>query len=90
MKIILEENKIAGYILSAIDVVVAGAMIVVNGLNTISREATRNLLGDRQTEYFLTARWRSQNFWASAGSKGWESIRLSCSLMKFTACIARG
>ena len=32
--------------------VVAGAVIVVNGLNTISREATHNLLGDKQTEEF--------------------------------------
>jgi hypothetical protein len=30
--------------------VVAGAVIVVNGLNTISREAAHNLLGDKQTE----------------------------------------
>ena len=30
--------------------VVAGAVIVVNGFNTISREAAHNLLGDKQTE----------------------------------------
>jgi TolB-like protein len=30
--------------------VVAGAVIVVNGFNTISREAAHNFLGDKQTE----------------------------------------
>lgn len=56
-----------GYIISAVDVVVAGAaifggivmmssmtpvgaVIVVNGFNTISREAAHSLLGDKKTE----------------------------------------
>lgn len=71
MKVVRDENKIVGYIISAVDVVVAGAaifggifmmssmtpvgvvagaVIVVNGLNTISCEAAHNLLGDKQTE----------------------------------------
>ena len=67
VKVVRDENKIVGYIISAVDVVVAGAaifggivmmssmtpvgaVIVVNGLNTISREAAHNLLGDKQTE----------------------------------------
>jgi len=71
VKVVREENKIVGYIISAVDVVVAGAaifggivmmssmtpvavvagaVIVVNGLNTISREAAHNLLSDKQTE----------------------------------------
>lgn len=71
VKIVREDNKIIGYIISAVDVVVAGvaifggivmmssmnplgvvagAVIVVNGFNTISREAARTFLGDRQTE----------------------------------------
>ena len=71
VKVVRDENKIVGYIISAVDVVVAGAaifggivmmssmtpvgvvagaVIVVNGFNTISREAAHNLLGDKQTE----------------------------------------
>ncbi|MDD7998239.1 DUF4225 domain-containing protein [Kosakonia radicincitans] len=71
VKVVREDNKIIGYIISAVDVVVAGvaifggivmmssmnplgvvagAVIVVNGFNTISREAARTFLGDRQTE----------------------------------------
>ena len=71
MKVVRDENKIVGYIISAVDVVVvgaaifgglvmmssmtlvgvvAGAVIVVNGLNTISREVAHSLLGDKQTE----------------------------------------
>lgn len=52
VKVVRDENKIVGYIISAVDVVVAGAVIVVNAFNTISREAAHNLLGDKQTEYF--------------------------------------
>lgn len=71
VKVVRDENKIVGYIISAVDVVVAGAaifggivmmssmtpvgvvadaVIVVNGFNTISREAAHNLLDDKQTE----------------------------------------
>ena len=50
VKVVRDENKIVGYIISAVDVVVAGAVIVVNGFNTISREAAHSLLGDKQTE----------------------------------------
>jgi hypothetical protein len=63
VKVVRDENKIVGYIISAVDVVVAGAaifggivmmssmtpvgvvagaVIVVNGFNTISREAAHN------------------------------------------------
>jgi hypothetical protein len=110
VKVVRDENKIVGYIISAVDVVVAGAaifggivmmssmtpvgvvagaVIVVNGFNTISREAAHNLLGDKQTEgYLRTDRWSSLNFWASAGSRGWEPIRLSHSSAKCTARMA--
>lgn len=65
------KTRFGSYIISAVDVVVAGAaifggivmmssmtpvgvvagaVIVVNGFNTISREAAHNLLGDKQTE----------------------------------------
>lgn len=71
VKIVRDENKIVGYIISAVDVVVAGvaifggimmmssmtplgvvagAIIVVNGFNTISREVGRTFLDDKQTE----------------------------------------
>jgi hypothetical protein len=71
VKVIRDENKIVGYIISEVGVVVAGAaifggivimssmtpvgvvagaVIVVNGLNTISREAAHSLLGDKRTE----------------------------------------
>ncbi|MEG5986678.1 DUF4225 domain-containing protein [Enterobacter kobei] len=50
VKVVRDKNKIVGYIISAVDVVVAGAVIVVNGFNTISRKAAHNLLGDKQTE----------------------------------------
>lgn len=50
VKVVRDENKIVGYIISAVDVVVAGAVIVVNGFNTISRKAAHSLLGDKQTE----------------------------------------
>jgi len=93
VKIVRDENKIVGYIISAVDVVVAGAaifggivmmssmtpvgvvagaVIVVNGFNTITSSVI-----SRRREYSLTARWRSLNFWASAGSRGWGRIRLS-------------
>lgn len=71
VKIVRDGNKIVGYIISAVDVVVAGvaifggivmmssmtplgvvagAVIVVNGFNTISREVGRTFLDDKQTE----------------------------------------
>lgn len=71
VKVVRDENKIVGYIISAVDVivagvaifggivmmstmtpigVVAGAVIVMDGFNTITREAGRQLLGDNQTE----------------------------------------
>ncbi|HCD8032571.1 TPA: DUF4225 domain-containing protein [Klebsiella aerogenes] len=69
VKIVKDENKIVGYIISGVDVVVAGvailggivmmstmtplgvvagAIIVVNGLNTITREAARTFLDDKE------------------------------------------
>jgi hypothetical protein len=71
VKVVKEENKIIGYIISGVDVVVggiaifggitmmatmtplgviAGAIIIVNGVNTISRAAARTLLDDKQSE----------------------------------------
>lgn len=71
VKVVQEENKIVGYIISAVDValagvtifggfimigtmtplgVVAGAILITNGINTITREAARQLLGDKKTE----------------------------------------
>ncbi len=50
--------------------VVASAVIIVNGLNTISREAAHNLLGDKQTEgIFADGSMEVANSRASAGSK---------------------
>lgn len=63
-----------------------GAVIVVNGLNTISREAAHNLLGDKQTEgIFADGSMEVAEFLASAYSKGWGPIRLSRSSVKSTA-----
>lgn len=71
VKIVKEENKIVGYIISTVDVVVAGvaifggivmmssmnpigvvagAVIVLNGVNTISREVARTFLDDKESE----------------------------------------
>lgn len=71
VKIVKEENKIVGYMISTVDVVVAGvaifggivmmssmnpigvvagAVIVLNGVNTISREVARTFLDDKESE----------------------------------------
>ena len=66
--------------------VVAGAVIVVNGLNTISREAAHNLLGDKQTEgIFADGSMEVAEFPGFSRNKGWGPIRLSRSSVKSTA-----
>lgn len=80
VKVVRDENKIVGYIISAVDVmmssmtpvgVVAGAVIVVNGFNTISREAAHNLLGDKQTEgIFADGSMEFAEFLGFSGQQG--------------------
>lgn len=89
VKVVRDENKIVGYIISAVGVMVAGAVIVVNGLTRFhGKPRTTSSVISRRREYSLTARWRSLNFWASAGSRGWGRIRLSHSSAKSTARMA--
>ena len=110
VKVVRDENKIVGYIISAVDVVVAGAaifggivmmssmtpvgvvagaVIVVNGLTRFhGKPRIISSVINRRREYSLTDRWSSLNFWASAGSRGWGRIKLSHSSAKSTARMA--